>query len=117
MHSQLLRVLSIEKKSKIMLGGLYLLFFLIMMPALARGLQGVYIGIHFKEWPKVNIMVPVYYSQILIIGMLLIGAWKYGKLKHPATYLAISVNLFILLLEPIGKSENVQLFLKSIIKG
>ncbi|MES2650096.1 MAG: hypothetical protein V4663_00075 [Bacteroidota bacterium] len=91
--------------------------FLIMMPALGRGVQGIYIGIHAKEWPNVNIMTPIYYTQILIFGMLLLGASRYGKLKHPATLLAIGVNLFIFLLEPIGKSENVQLFLKSIIKG
>jgi hypothetical protein len=56
-------------------------------------------------------------SEMLIVGMLLMGAWKYGKLKHPATYLAVGVNLFNFFLEPIGKSENVQLFLKTIIKG
>jgi hypothetical protein len=62
-------------------------------------------------------MVPLYYTQILIIGMLLLGAFKFGKLKHPATYLALGVNLFILLLEPIGRSENMQMFLKALIKG
>ncbi len=88
-----------------------------MMPALARGIQNIYVDINIKDWPGINIMVPVYYTQLLIISMLLFAAWKYGKLKHPATYLALGVNLFILLLEPIGKSEAVQLFLKAIIKG
>ena len=91
--------------------------FIIMMPALGRGVQNVYVGMHRKEWPNINIMIPIYYTQVLIAGMLLFGAWKYGKLKHPATYLAIAVNLFILFLEPIGKSGTVQLFLKSVIKG
>ena len=91
--------------------------FLIMMPALGRGLQNVYVGLNSKAMPNVNIVLPIYFAQILIIGMLLLGAWKYQKLKHPATYLAVCVNLFIFLLEPIGKSENVQLFLKTIIKG
>lgn len=91
--------------------------FIIMMPALARGIQNVYVEIHSKDFPNINIMLPVYFTQILIIGMLLLGALKYGKLKHPATYLALAVNLFIFLLEPIGKSESVQLFLKTIIKG
>ncbi len=91
--------------------------FIIMMPALGRGIQNVYIGMNIKDWPKINIMLPLYYTQVLIIGMLFFGAWKYGKLKHPATYLALGINLFILLLEPIGKSENVQLFLKTIVKG
>jgi len=91
--------------------------FLIMMPALGRGIQGVYIGIHMKEWPNTNIMTPIYYTQILIIGMLLLGAWKYEKLKHPATWLAVGVNLFIFLLEPLGRSEAMQTFLKALIKG
>ena len=91
--------------------------FIIMMPALGRGIQNVYIGIHSKDWPDINIITPIYYTQALIIGMLLFGAWKYGKLKHPATYLAVGVNLFILFLEPIGRSEVVQQFLKAFVKG
>lgn len=91
--------------------------FIIMMPALGRGIQNVYVDMHAKELPNVNIILPIYFTQILIIAMLLSGAWKYGKLKHPATYLALGVNLFIFLLEPIGRSVNVQLLLKSLIKG
>ena len=77
----------------------------------------LYLFEHDKEFPNINIILPIYYTQFLIIGMLLFGAWKYQKLKHPATYLALGVNLFILLLEPIGKSESIQLFLKTIVKG
>jgi hypothetical protein len=91
--------------------------FIIMMPALGRGMQNVYVDMHAKDWPNINIMMPIYPTQVLIMGMLLLGAWKYGKLKHPATYLALGVNLFIFLLEPIGRSESVQLFLKALIKG
>lgn len=91
--------------------------FIIMMPALGRGIQNVYVRMHIKEWPNINIIIPIYFAQVLIIGMLLIGAWKYRKLKHPATYLALAVNLFIFLLEPIGKLESVQQFLKALIKG
>ena len=91
--------------------------FLIMMPALGRGIQNVYVDMHRNEWPNINIMLPIYLTQVLIVGMLLLGAWKYGKLKHPATWLALGVHLFIFLLEPIGRSENVQQFLKAMIKG
>ena len=91
--------------------------FIIMMPALGRGIQNIYVDMHAKDFPNINIMQPIYFTQVLIMGMLLLGAWKYGKLKHPATYLALGVNLFIFLLEPIGRSESVQLFLKAIIKG
>lgn len=91
--------------------------FIIMMPALGRGIQNVYVGMHIDEFPNVDIMAPIYLTQVIIIGMLMAGAWKYQKLNHPATYLALGVNLFIFLLEPIGRSANVQLFLQSVIKG
>lgn len=91
--------------------------FIIMMPALGRGVQNAYIGMNIEDWPVVNIMIPIYLSVVMIIGMLLLGAWKYGKLKHPGTYVALGVNVFIFLLEPIGRSENVQLFLQTAIKG
>jgi hypothetical protein len=91
--------------------------FIIMMPALGRGLQGVYIGLNSSAWPNINIINPLYITQVLIMAMLLLGAWKYKKLKHPATYLALGVNLFIFLLEPIGRSTAVQQFLKTMIKG
>jgi len=91
--------------------------FLIMMPALGRGVQNVYVSMHLSDWPNINIMNPIYLTQFLIIGMLFLGAWKYEKLKHPATFIALAVNLFIFFLEPIGKSETVQVFLKALIKG
>ena len=91
--------------------------FIIMMPALGRGIQNVYVQMHIKEMPNVNIMAPIYLSLALIIVMLLLGAWKYKKLKHPATWLAVGINLFLFLLEPIGRSETVQEVLKALIKG
>lgn len=91
--------------------------FIIMMPALGRGIQNVYVGLNIKDWPNINIMRPLYITQFLILAMILLGAWKWDKLKHPATYLAIGVNLFIFLLEPLGRSEAVQLFLKGMIRG
>ena len=45
------------------------------------------------------------------------AAWKYAKLRHPATWLAAGVNLFILLLEPLGRSPDVQRILKAAIRG
>jgi hypothetical protein len=91
--------------------------FLIMMPALGRGIQIVYVGIYSADWPNIDIMMPIYFTQVVIIGMLLFAAWKYEKLKHPATFLGVGVNLFIFLTEPLGRSESVQEFLKTFIKG
>jgi hypothetical protein len=91
--------------------------FLIMMPALGRGVQNLYVGLHRAEMPNVDIMIPLYPTQFLILGLLLLAAWRFAKLRHPATWLAIGVNLFVLLLEPIGRSPGVQSFLKAAIRG
>lgn len=91
--------------------------FLIMMPALGRGMQNLWIGINLAKMPNVDIVAPLYVTQLLIIAMLASGAWKFGKLRHPATYLALGVNLFILLLEPLGRSAGVQAILKTLLKG
>lgn len=91
--------------------------FIIIMPALGRGIQNVYVDIHISDWPDINIMVPIYLTQVLIIGTLCLAAWKFGKLKHPATYIAAGVNLFIFFLEPLGRSVTIQSFLKAIIRA
>ena len=91
--------------------------FIIMMPALARGIQNTYVDMNMKSWPLIDIMKPIYLCQFIIILMIVLAAWKYRKLKHAATWLAIAVNLFNVLLEPLGRSESMQEFLKTIVKG
>jgi hypothetical protein len=91
--------------------------FIIMMPALGRGIQNVYVGMNITDWPNIDIMTPIYITQLIIITLVILAAWFYGKLKHPATYLAVGVNLFTCFLEPLGKSETVQTFLESVILG
>jgi hypothetical protein len=91
--------------------------FLIMMPALGRGVQFVYIGLNREHMPNVDIMIPLYIAQFIILGLIFASARKFGTLSHPATYLVVAVNVFIFLLEPIGRSEAVQWFLKASIKG
>lgn len=91
--------------------------FIIMMPALGRGMQNVYIGMHIENWPQVEIMPPIYASNAVILILILLAAWKYSKFKHPATWLALAVNCFNMLLEPLGRSPTVQETLKMVIKG
>jgi hypothetical protein len=91
--------------------------FIIMMPALGRGIQNLYIKMHVKEMPNVDIMFPLYITQGLILAMLLFAAYKFQKLKHPATYLAAAVIIFTCLLEPLGRSQAVQSFLETFITG
>lgn len=93
--------------------------FLIMMPALARGLQFLVIGLVYggRLTPDADIMSSVYLSQFMIIGMVVLAAWKFGTLRHAATYLAVAVNILVLFLEPIGRSPAVQSFIRGLIKG
>lgn len=91
--------------------------FIIMMPALGRGIQNVYVGMHIGDWPAIDIMAPLYFTQALIIGLTLLTAWKFKALKHPGTYLAVAINLYTCFLEPLGRSEAVQTFLQTLIKG
>lgn len=91
--------------------------FLIMMPALGRGLQFVWIGINFADWPNVDILSPLYACQAILLGLIVFAAWKLDTLRHPATYLAVGLNIFILFLEPLGRSAAVQSLLKAMIKG
>lgn len=91
--------------------------FLIMMPALGRGVQLLYVALNMQHMPNLDIMPPLYFTQVLILGMIAVAAWKFGTLRHPATYLAVAVNVFIFLLEPLGRSATVQAFLRVMIKG
>lgn len=91
--------------------------FLIIMPALGRGVQLLYVALNMQHMPNLDIMPPLYFTQVLILGMIAVAAWKFGTLRHPATYLAAAVNVFIFLLEPLGRSSSVQAFLRTILKG
>jgi hypothetical protein len=89
--------------------------FLIMMPALGRGVGFLWIALNADK--IAGLMVTLYITQVIILSLVVAAAWKFGTFRHPATYLAIAVNAFIFFLEPIGRSETVQLFLQSVIKG
>lgn len=90
--------------------------FLIMMPALGRGMQGAYIGMNSEQWPNIDIIFPTYICQGIIITLLLLFAYKFKKLKHPATLLAVAVNVFVLFMAPLGKSETLQHLIDTFIK-
>ena len=91
--------------------------FIIIMPALGRGVQGVYVGIYQSQWPNIDIMIPIYMSEVLTLAVLLMVARKYHKLNHPATYLALGVNIFNCLVEPIGRWQPMQELVKAIFRG
>ncbi|QFT78610.1 hypothetical protein [Erythrobacter sp. THAF29] len=90
--------------------------FLLMMPALGRGLQGVWIGIHgFSPELTSVLTIPVYICQAIIIAMALGAALWLGKLRHPATWLAVGANAILFILERIARAPAVQAFWRSVI--
>ncbi|RMG73725.1 MAG: hypothetical protein D6722_03345 [Bacteroidetes bacterium] len=65
--------------------------FIIMMSALGRGgLQFAVIGFS----PDTDPMTGVYIACGTIILMALAAALKCGKIRHPATWVAVGINVF-----------------------
>ena len=91
--------------------------FIIMMPALGRGIQFVQAALSNGQAADLDIMLGLYITEFIIIALLLLAAWRSNTLRHPGTYLALAVNLFTFLIEPIGKIEGVQMFLRAVIKA
>lgn len=91
--------------------------FIIMMPALGRGVQNVFVLAQVDQWPNVDIVFPTLLSQFIIIFLLMVSAWKYDKLKHPATYWALGINVYCLFIFQIGETKWVQDVLNTLLKG
>ncbi|MEM6858843.1 MAG: hypothetical protein AAF559_13335 [Pseudomonadota bacterium] len=90
--------------------------FILIMPALGRGIQNVWIGIYgFTPENKSALTTPMYLCQFLIIGLTLLFAWRFGKTRHPATWLAIGANGALFVMEPIARSPAVQEFFRTYI--
>ncbi|MEL6237695.1 MAG: hypothetical protein AAFQ90_03780 [Pseudomonadota bacterium] len=90
--------------------------FTLMMPGLGRGIQNLWIGLYgFTPENASAQTIPIYLCQAIIISMALAFAWKSGKLKHPATILAVVANAALFVLEPIARSPAVQAFWRSLI--
>jgi hypothetical protein len=90
--------------------------FIIMMPALGRGLGVLWAIVFGKDDPR-QVIYPLYLTTAIIIAWLFWAANRYGRVNHPATWLALGANLFNLLLEPLGKWEWLQGVLRLMIKG
>lgn len=88
--------------------------FFMMMPAVGRGMIVFWRSILPPE--KLNPMFIAISAEVIYIPLLLIFALKFGKIKHPATYLALMMVLVRFLRLPIGKSEWIQQFLKTLIQ-
>jgi hypothetical protein len=90
--------------------------FIIMMPSLGRGL-GVLWAIVFGKDDPGQVTYPIYLTTAIIVALLLWAAKKYGRVHHPATWLALGVNFLNLFFEPLGKWEPLQVVLRTMIKG
>ena len=90
--------------------------FIIMMPSLGRG-AGVLWGVIFGPDSPGQATSAIYVTTAIILALLLWAARRYGRANHPATWLAVGVNLFNLLIEPLGKWEWLQGALTLMIKG
>ena len=90
--------------------------FIIMMPSVGRGL-GVLWAIIFGSDDPGQVTFPLYLTTAIILALLFWAAKRYGRFNHPATWLAVGVNLFNLLFEPLGKWEWLQGVLRFMIKG
>ena len=97
-----------------MLGGSLQANFYIMMPAVGRGFFFVMAVLNGNLF-EVPLYVPNNIATVVIIGLLLLFAWKYDKLKHRATWIGISINMTTFFHEAIGSSDAVQYVLKSMI--
>lgn len=90
--------------------------FILIMPALGRGLQNLWIyAFGFTPENKSALDVPMYICQAFIVAMALLFAWRFGKLRHPATWLAVGANAGMILLMPVAQSPAVHEFWRSVI--
>lgn len=90
--------------------------FIIMMPSLGRGLIFVDAAILGRTGPEVATQ-PIYATSAIIILLILWAARRYGRINHPATWLAIGVNILNVAVEPIGRTPWIQHALQAIVKA
>ena len=90
--------------------------FIIMMPALGRGLGVLWAIIFGKDDPG-QVTNAIDLTTAILIALLFWAARRYGRVNHPATWLALGANLFNLLFEPLGRWEWLQGVLRVMIKG
>lgn len=90
--------------------------FIMMFPGFSRGFFYLWFELHADVMPNVSAAAPVYIAVILIICLLLVFAYQYKRLTHPATYLTIAVNLIATQTMMIGSIATWQSFLQALIK-
>ena len=69
--------------------------------------------------PKISIPSDNIYKFYALFGLAMIFACAMflNKVRHPATYLAIAVNISVFFMQQLGQSEILQSILQSVIKA
>ena len=90
--------------------------FILIFPALGRGIQNAWIITHGFEPENGFVMTePIYLTQAIIVALTLVFAWRFGKLRHPATWVAVAANVAVIAVTPLAQSPTVQEFWRSVI--
>ncbi len=88
--------------------------FYMMSPALGRGMILFWRSLLSPENFK-----PMYVfasSELIYLSLLLVFASKFGKIRHQATLIGIGLIIVRLVRVPMGASESIQEFLRTLIK-
>lgn len=88
--------------------------FYLMVPALGRGMIVFWRSILPPE--SFSPAFPLISTELVYISLFLAFAFKFGKLRHMATYIAFGLVIVRALRIPIGSSETVQAFLNQVIR-
>ncbi len=88
--------------------------FYMMMPAVGRGLILFWRGILPPE--KFHPMIVFITGELIYIPLFLLFAYKFGKIKHQATYIGLLLVIVRFLRIPLGASETIQEILKAMIR-
>ena len=87
--------------------------FFMIVPALGRGMIIFWRTVLPPE--KFNRVLVFISTELIYLSIFLLFAYKFGKLKHLATYIGIALVIIRFLARPLGNMESVQEFLKAII--
>lgn len=88
--------------------------FYMMAPALGRGMILFWRTVLPPE--SFTPIIVFISTELIYLPLLLIFAYKFGKIKHQATLIGILLVFIRFLRIPIGSSETIQEFLKAVIK-
>ncbi|MEM6700990.1 MAG: hypothetical protein AAF599_21490 [Bacteroidota bacterium] len=88
--------------------------FYMMMPALGRGMIVLARATVPEEY--LSPMIPLVGAELVYVGLFMLFAVKFGKVKHLATWIGLSLVVLRFFRFPIGSIESLQNFFHQVIK-